>query len=65
MKCGSRERKKMGIWTKCRIWKKIIVFEMKCGSSNKKKSWVKSEDIKNCYEVWKLGKKKDGYLNEV
>ena len=38
---------------------------MKCGSSNKKKSWVKSEDIKNCYEVWKLGKKKDGYLNEV
>ena len=34
--------------------KNIIVSEMNCGSSNKKKSWVLSKDIKNCYEVWKL-----------
>ena len=47
------------------VKKKIIVTEMKCRSSNIKKLWVLSEDIKNCYEVQKLGKKKDGYLNEV
>ena len=44
---------------------KIMVSETNCGSSNEKKSWVLSKDIKNCYEVWKLGKKKDGYLNKV
>ena len=47
------------------VKKKIIVTEMKCRSSNIKKLWVLSEDIKNCYEVWKLGKKKDGCLNKV
>ena len=46
------------------VEKKMIVSETKYGSS-KKKSWVLSEDIKKCYEVWKLLKKKDGYLNEV
>ncbi len=33
------------------VEKKIKVSETNCGSSNKKKSWVKSKDIKNCYEV--------------
>jgi len=49
-----RKEKRWVFERSTKVEKKIMLSKMNCGSSNKKKSWVLSNDKKNCYEVWKL-----------